>query len=49
MLNGVRERVAMEVTGHRTRAILDRYAIVSTDETRKAMVAVSTRKEEVTA
>ena len=38
---GVREAVAMSVTGHRTRSIFDRYNITSTDDLREAMDRVS--------
>ncbi len=41
LLAGVREGAAMKVTGHRTRSIFDRYAIVSPEETRDAMEKVS--------
>ena len=38
--SGVREGVAMKISGHRTRAIFERYNIVSTDDLQKAMKAV---------
>ena len=39
--SGVREGAAMAITGHRTRAVFDRYAIVAGDEIREAMEKVS--------
>jgi integrase len=38
---GVRESVAMAVTGHKTRSMFDRYAITSGDDIRAAMEQVS--------
>jgi integrase len=40
--NGVREGAAMAVTGHKTRAVFDRYAIIAGDEIRGATDKVST-------
>jgi integrase len=37
----VREGVAMQVTGHATRSMLERYAIVAGDDVRDAMKKVS--------
>jgi hypothetical protein len=42
---GVPERVAMQLTGHKTRSIFERYNIVSEGDLRAAAVQLSNLKE----
>jgi hypothetical protein len=42
--SGTPETVVMAVTGHTTRAMLDRYNITSERDTREAMEALSARR-----
>lgn len=38
---GVREKIAMSISGHKTRAVFDRYNITSTDDVKDAIKTVS--------
>ena len=40
LAKGVRETVAMKISGHATRSMFDGYSIVSSDDVKKAMKAV---------
>ena len=40
---GIPERIAMKITGHKTRAVFDRDHIVSTDDVRGAMRQLESR------
>ena len=42
---GVPERVAMAISGHKSRSMFDRYNITSEDDLRAAQVAVGKRYE----
>jgi hypothetical protein len=42
---GVREGVVLQISGHRTRSVFDRYNITSTDDLRDAMERVASRDD----
>jgi integrase len=43
--SGVKETVAMRITGHKTRSVFDRYNITSADDLREAIHSVATYRE----